>query len=291
MSKITEINDCIREAIADLKRDRLQEPDITAALTIFFPKRMKGLLPNVKFGGCFIHQRPIADFGKGRGCEVGDFLVLCRKHGRGADKFNAALLQLKTTNRSIIVLSAEDAQLKLYTQWPQFSLRRIPDSSYDIQPKTVTNGAQYCIARNDKASIPLYVSVPNQQMVVDSDYTLGRFLWNFINFQSGRQISKESDKDSDDWSNLIWDLVGHSMHAVFNRRNIGMNNMQRLSGDFVCFLTNECLSFSNEDPNIFNGDFPNCHNHDDNPYSDANEGIGIPFLLIDVDESDFREQQ
>ena len=300
MSKITEINECISYAIAKAKADAklclLQEPDITAALTLYFLNLIKGIIPNVRFGGCFIHQRPIAKFSDGKGCEVGDFLVLCRRHGNGPEIYNAVLLQLKMANRDHISIPANDVQLRLYTEWPEFGLRGINNSSYNIQPKTITSGAQYCIAREDKASIPLYVATPNHRMKVDGDYTLGRFLWNIINFQSGRQISKESDKNSDEWSKLIWDLLIYTMHAPFTRSNINKKNVPRLSGDFMRFMTDELSSCSDEIIEEYfaimqKDDFNNV-NHDDHYYNDDNEynGISVMFIDVNVNDESFREQ-
>ena len=68
MKKITVINNAIQQAItlitAKAGGKALQEPDYSAAFAIELPPILNAnkVFPNIHFGGCFIHQSPMATF-------------------------------------------------------------------------------------------------------------------------------------------------------------------------------------------------------------------------------------
>lgn len=236
MSKITEINKIAEWALRKAKPKssslKPQEPDYVSALTGDFVNSMKGLLPGVLFGGVFVHQRPYVTFtdkiSKKVKCELGDLLMVCHKRVDSLDWYNAALLQWKKSDKPDFSTSSSDAkQLELYQVWPQFCMK---GKMYDIKPKTVTPGAQYGIFYPSK-NTKMYVDMPAQKHNVNSDYTFGRFVWNMINWETGRPIDPNRTS-KDGWSNLIWDLIANSINAHFNRKRIGKDNCDRVNGDF-----------------------------------------------------------
>ena len=284
MTQIQEINDGIKKALANVKKNKakgynLQEPDYTAALAIEFPQMMNAKLcfPNIKFGGCFIHQSPKAKFRsphKKKSCEVGDILVILRKRTTDDTRYNAALLQLKKSDTCPFSLKADEMkQLFLYEKWPKFKLLPPPASNpknapYDIYPKAVTQGALYGVVR-ENPTLQFYIVEPMQQMTFDVQMTFARFIRDAINWQTGRSISDIDDKNLDAWSKLIWDLLLHSAVKVFNRRKNNYKNHSRLSDDFFSLLLEE----QGIDVSV--------------PTNDVNQGkdddYGISILFIDID--------
>ena len=115
MSYILDINNAIAQSVATVKANAkkngwtMREPDYVAALTTEFPKRIAGLIPGVRYGGCFIHQRPLITFtstidGNQHRCELGDLLIICRKTVDGKERYNAALLQFKKANSKCLTI-------------------------------------------------------------------------------------------------------------------------------------------------------------------------------------------
>lgn len=251
MSYISDINNAIAQSVAVVKanakknRRTMQEPDYVAALTTEFPKRITGLIPGVKYGGCFIHQKPKISFtsnidGKQHSCELGDLLVICRKIVDGNERYNVALLQFKRANSKALTISAtpERVQLEVYTSWPIFSLANVR-GHFDVQPKTVNLGAQYSLIYESSGQYrSMYAHIPQTTMFFSSDLTLGRFINDLMDWQDGRTINEESKKDDEEWSRLIWSLVNISKAAIFNRRNIEQENRPRTAGEFFEFMCN-----------------------------------------------------
>ena len=285
------INDTIREAVTvvenaiikekRVKNYQLEEPDYTAALSIEFPRLLNetGAFPNVRFGGCFIHQSPMVTFSSShfaRRCELGDLLVLLRKRTKDDIRYNAELVQLKKLDRSPIVLGDDGdlKQLYLYEKWPEFTMSTTHEK-YDVFPKTVTQGALCCIIKQNPEFM-LYMAEPMSTMEYSSEMTFGRFIRDAIHWQTGRTISDEKHKDSDEWSRLIWDLIHRSAIIKFRRRNIGYHRL-RYSDDFLDIMVSEGFDGKipvNEDMNV--GD---------------NEETGISILFIDIDEMENKGEQ
>lgn len=244
--------DILRKRVG--KMAALQEPDYTAALVTAFPWYMNRfkVLPNVKLGGCYVHQSPKVTFkskttGKQESCEAGDLLVLCRRHIDGKENINATLFQIKMHDikKKTIehkIASNEEVQLELYQDWPVFEIKPNP-TQYDVQPKAITPGAQYlCIADGLGTCMGekrLYHSLPAKKMELYNLYTLGHFILNFIDWQNGRPISLEKDCKDDPWSSFIWELIHRTMANPYNRRNVGIHNQSRASGDFFMSLLAE----------------------------------------------------
>lgn len=313
---IEEINKTIREAVAEVYARRkvanydLQEPDYTVALAIEFPRLLneKAVMPNVKYGGCFIHQSPKVTFNIPRvgesSCELGDLLVLLRKRTMDDTRYNAALVQLKKSEKSRfnVTNNRELNQLYLYEKWPEFTMSST-NLEYDVFPKAVTQGALYCIIKRTP-ELMLYMAEPMKKMEYSGEMTFGRFIRDAIHWQTGRTVSDEAHKDSDVWSRLIWELVQNvrskAIHeGVFTRTNVGYTDHDKLSDDFLEFMLNSDendaisanvnhLSEGNTKKDFSNGG--GTPTNEDSNMRD-NEGMGISILFIDIDDREKGEER
>lgn len=242
---------------------KIKEPDYTLSIVTKFPKLMNDMWGNVRYGGCFIHQKPYVTMSGGACCEVGDLLVLCRQNV-GPDvnpRYNAALFQLKRDDHYSSMISPDNKdQLQLYLEWPLFSFGRKYDAgkAYNIEPKTVTSGAQYMFV-NDGPRSPwhycfnycgnypvLYThSIPGDLMHNNCELSFGLFLWYFIHWQTGRPFAPEEEASTDQWSKLIWDILVNTQNAVIRNANTDIqkkHNIGRNNGDFFSFLmSNDCM--------------------------------------------------
>ena len=225
---------------------------------------MNNMWGNAKYGGCYIHQNPyVTTKVGGKTCEAGDLLVLCRKTIENNVRINAALFQLKRA-KSIFrqVVPDNPTQFELYATWPVFSLGRKFNSGMerDVEPKAVTPGAQYMFVNDfnvmyeDSDDInycidypPVFThSIPEPVMENRSDLSFGRFLWEFIHWQTGRPIAPQQDLAKDGWSKFIWDLIVKTHNAKISNINVGIqkkHNISRQQGDFFHFLTtDDCIT-------------------------------------------------
>ena len=245
MKKITAINNAIQNAIsivaAKAKR-ALQEPDYNAAMAIELPPLVNacGVFPGVKFGGCFIHQSPMATFvgkdGKSSTCEVGDLLVVCHDVVDGEDRYNAALIQWKKLSSGVEkITGAALKQLDLYEHWPVFILNCC-NCQFDIQPKTVTPGAQYGLVLSDP-SVSMYCTIPSMTLKVADSPSFARFIINLMKWQTGRPfVLDENQRVQDSWSALIIHLLFVTLSKRFNRKNVGYEDWPRASKELLRML-------------------------------------------------------
>ena len=233
-----------------------QEPDYTAGLAIGLPMLLNtdkiATCCGLRFGGCFIHQKPYVTYmgtTKPVTRELGDLLVLCRERHEKEERFNAALLQLKMVKDRC--KQVESGQLKIYTEWPAFSIGRqyVPKSPYNVYPKTVTQGALYSfVHKPDKASpLRFTVASPDELLMRNGigrtdGMQLQEFLADFVIWQSGRAISSWHEHRKDPWSYLIWDIVEQLRGVKFKRERISNNGNARFdreNGTFFDFLLSE----------------------------------------------------
>lgn len=102
-------------------------------------------------------------------------------------------------------------------------------------------------------------------MFNDADYSLGRFLVAFTQWQTGRPISPEKDQNQDDWSKAIWALIEGNRHNIYNRRNIQHLQKPRNNGDFLQLMTSQ--EFAPVNVSCFEeyakGDIPVSENEDE----------------------------
>ena len=248
MKKITAINNAIKDAIsvvAAKAKKPLEEPDYNAAMAIELPPLVNasGVFPGVKFGGCFIHQSPKATFaGKYANpstCEVGDLLVICHDVVDGDDRYNAALIQWKKLQSGVENISGTALkQLDLYEHWPVFTLNCC-NCHFDIQPKTVTPGAQYGLIQ-PMLQTSLYCTIPSMTLKVVDSPSFARFLINLMKWQTGRPfVLDENQGIQDSWSDLIIHLIFVSLSKRFNRKNVGYEDWPRASKGLLRMLVED----------------------------------------------------
>lgn len=245
----------------------IEEPDYLTAIVTKFPKLMKSSWSGVKYGGCFIHKSPQVSFKKGGRCEAGDLLVLCRETIGEEARYNAALFQLKKLKDSCceyeVKTRNEQVQYELYTKWPEFSIggKFYPGNALNIEPKTVTPGAQYLLINDPDDMVRDYWyqycchhypcifthSIPRQMMGSRVDLTFGRFLWDFIHWQNGRPIATQDKATTDEWSQFIWKLISKTQRVMVQNINVGItkaSGIPKQQGDFFHLLTTkECMSY------------------------------------------------
>ncbi len=244
MKRITAINQAIQMAIKQIQRlakRPLQEPDYNTALALLLPTLLNksGYFKNVRFGGCFIHQSPIATFNDSSNvqcsCELGDLLAICHKVVDGDDLYNAALVQWKIIKKAVEVLTGKPLnQLSLYKHWPLFSLSS-KGGTYDIYPKTVTPGAQYGLIQS-YPDFGVFTTIPSTCLKVQGASSYARFLINLMSWQTGRPFEHDSSKANDDWSKLINHLIQSSLSKAFTRKNIGQISAPRASKELLDLL-------------------------------------------------------
>lgn len=255
----TRIDNLLEIAVVNVGRrlkaqSHMQEPDYTAAIATEFPCLMNRTFgySHWRLGSSFTHQRPYVSFKSSNGnivtCELGDLLFICHKREDGKDLYNAALMQLKRNQFHRvheIVRPEELVQLELYEHWPSFQFKYYAGTSYNILPKAPGPGAQYLFINRLS---PLFThAIPSAKMAIDEDWSLGRFLVAFTNWQTGRPISPEDDPEKDDWSRAIWTIVAGNRNAVYNRRNVGKIEVPRNSGSFLEYLTSTDAEDMNEE--------------------------------------------
>lgn len=285
MAQITEIKESIKAAVDKIESLKdpihtLEETDFALAMALRFPEIMnqKQGYRNIKFGGCYIHPYQMANvIANGFPypyCKVGDLLVLVRKQCC----YNAALIQFllinKTDTNPIVIKDAiNQATSSLYRQWPLFDLTSSKRNPYNIYPKTVSQGALFCIIKPvRKKEWQFYMAEPMQQMVYDSQMTLARFIRDAMNWQTGRSISIESDSASDEWSKLIWDLIRQAEKTAVNRNEINYSSPSSLSDGFLhLLLEKQAIDLSVPMDEVKQGE---------------DDGAGISILFIDIDEGD-----
>ena len=145
----------------------------------------------------------------------------------------------------------ESGQLKIYTEWPAFSIGKkyVSTALSDVYPKTVTQGALYSFVHKSDTASPLRFTVasPDEMLVrngIDSTHgmQLQEFLADFVIWQSGRAVSSRQKHRDDPWSHLIWDIVEQLRGVKFKRKRIGKNGKGRLDreqGTFFDFLLSD----------------------------------------------------
>lgn len=281
-------------------KDKLEEPDYTAALATIFPRLLNSshVLGKARIGGCYIHQKPKVKFNsnvthKPAVCEAGDLLVLCRRTIDARSQLNATIFQIKKqdnynpTHRTSKV--KELIQLELYQTWPNFVIPSVTANTvYDVRPKAITPGAQYlCISPTfDSKYRLLFHSLPATEIELYNQYTLGYFISSFIDWQNGRPISPVDDKIKDAWSEFIWQLIDVSMDSYFKRSNVGLENEPRTSDRFFSLMMSD--SETTDDIEYMSQFIINANKE---MKSAGNGDGGFSILFIDFDGDHVRERK
>lgn len=214
------------------------EPDYVAKMVDVLPniitKVLSANLPDrqIKAGGAFIHQKPLAHFINKTGYkdpELGDLLIVCREQRSMGQVYNAMLLQAKRTDTPLSAPIPKDHQFVLYTEWPEFEYKRagyLNGKTRSVLPKTITQGAQYLLIYETKHVDLLTATVDTP---LNASKYFSRTLAAIMSFDAGRTFQVTNPRD--DWSQMILDLLRLSAAAVFNRRRSGYIGANRWNGD------------------------------------------------------------
>lgn len=219
---------------------RAEEPDFIANLVLEFApnlfKILTLLFKQSKFtlSSIYCHQKPLANYGGIKNPEIGDIIFAIIHTDRfGKKTCNALLMQAKISQEEdFIVPSSDEHQLFLYTEWPKFTYIR-PEISFkgatrDIYPKSITQGAQYLLIDNHPrrglsgipGTFPMGCATANKHIILDKN--LSEELTDFLKFKTGRGFDYiDSYHDSDDWTRLVWDLIGMA-NIKSKRKNAGL---------------------------------------------------------------------
>ena len=241
------ITRCMNATFVACGNNTPQEPDYVAQLVQGLPNDIFNSLstyaPSYQYAisGMFCHQKPLADIGAGKKPELGDILLVYVEENKySVKKCNALLMQAKkSTKVKYYVPVAEAHQLKLYEEWPTFTLSRAGiynGKTIDVRPKTLHTGAQYLLLQspyNDEKKVGC--AYPDKELFFEKK--LSEQIIDLMKFFTGRTFQLGDAGTGDDWSRLIMYLIDLGGGATFTRRNSGIANGGRLvtAGDQSLF--------------------------------------------------------
>lgn len=252
------ITRCMNNAFNACSPRNPQEPDFVAELVQGIPqdlyKSLNTYVPEYQFAvsGVFCHQKPLAVFGAPKNPELGDILLVYIEENQfSVKKCNALLMQAKKF-RTIphIVPSAEEHQLKLYEEWPTFTLKRagiLNGLQINVQPKTLNSGAQYLLMQAPyKDEKKVCCAYPDKILVPEKK--LSDQIIDLMKFFTGRTFY--FDATDDGWSDMIRALIRISGISSFSRRTSGRINVGRrvsYGNPSLMGLLNELVGSSDDD--------------------------------------------
>lgn len=242
-------------------RGKPQEPDFIASLVEDFTPELFGILTayykGITFGvtSVFAHQKPTVDIGAGKNPELGDLLlVLMHTDSNKRRWLNSLLLQAKMTTAETSVITATDAhQLQLYQDWPDFTYDRSSKSlrgqKRSVRPHTVHDGAQYLMIDKNPVAVagrvpefPMGCAVSDQELILDQPFNCE--IVDFLKFKSGR-VFEARDQVTEDWSQVICDLLDLSAASLSRRINSGRPAFSRQYG--ATTISSDLFSFHQGD--------------------------------------------
>jgi hypothetical protein len=264
-SIISEIQDALVDifvrtnSVCSKNGKQAQEPDFIALFSIDFTKRLFDILAFFYKNNCynvtsiFCHQSPyIHMIDTDESCEIGDILFIYKytnnSNTMGKDLYNSLLFQAKMFDDQKPIKPDNAVQLKLYAKWPRFKYRHNESKGIrDIQPKTITDGAQYLLIEKDPSQCrikeyhynkqpygwrlaelydqsPVWSAIPSETLYQNTMF--GTEIINFIKFKSGRMFDTTKPTD-DEWSKTIYDILDLTREKVFNRRNSNLIKKDR----------------------------------------------------------------
>ncbi|GAA0892595.1 hypothetical protein GCM10009122_22740 [Fulvivirga kasyanovii] len=276
----------------------MQEPDFIADLCINWASELMSILKlvltskfQVSLTSVFCHQKPLADFGQKPRPELGDLLLVFKF----ADKkklttINSLLLQAKMSSSPQIHVPAGDTQLHLYEKWPKYKYARaahLNGCSRDIFPKTTTQGAKYLLI--DPSSIftleqygtfTYGCAMTNSLLTLNSD--LASEIISFLQFINGRNIDNNGNI-TEDWSQMIWDLLSITKGKMTRRKNMGIGNFPRQATsnfDGCYFINIDQLnsSYYSDIIDELGGDYTNGNLNEDDG--------GVSTVFIEINENE-----
>jgi hypothetical protein len=230
-----------------------EEPDFVAGLVLdatptlwkLFKEILERHQVSLSLFSVYCHQAPRVRYSgiTKSYTEVGDLLLVHAHRKRsGASLRNALLYQAKMSSRQPYhVPKAEQHQLNLYTEWPEFEYFNSPPLSGQrraVTPSAPHMGAQYLLIDDRPPSdsrsglklsagtYPIGCCMADPYLHDHND--LASEVVDFLVGRSGRHFAGEPQKPAPDgWSQLIWDLILVSLGKAFNRRRSGWQNVPR----------------------------------------------------------------
>ena len=271
-----------------------QEPDYIASLSLNFTKDLFGILKmtfpthDFSISGVYCHQKPIVDFSASKNSELGDLLFVYIDKSKGIKRLNSLLLQAKISSSPVLKLPPKDKhQLELYNYWPEFKYLKagiLNGQKRNILPKTINDGAQYLLIDNNPhtnglagipGTFPMGCAIPSEMLCINNSLALE--LIDFFKFKSGRAFEDEHPSCTDDWSNMIWDLI-HIAGKKFSRRtNAKLGKFSRIT-ECCCFYSDSVSGVSLLDEIQTDG----ASNYENQNYG-FDEEAGVSVIIIESD--------
>jgi hypothetical protein len=250
-----------------------QEADFVAGLTQFSTPLIYSTLNTIlssalpgfalSLSAVFCHQKPEVVFnhaGHRAACELGDILF-AHIHTPlvGSVRHNAILFQAKATAHQPYLIRGDEAkQLHLYTEWPDFTYSRstfLNGQRRSVTPKAPHAGAQYLLIDNRPptdpqsgllglpGTYPVGCCMPEQELLDHSE--LSEELFDLLTFRTGRPFSTRGvASGTDQWSQVVWDILEYGIKRAFTRRNSGRHNEPRGSSTLVSMMDGNCFARS-----------------------------------------------
>lgn len=223
------IRDCLNSTTTRTNPSIPHEPDYIATLVCESSKELLSAIsskyPKKKLAlrTVFCHQKPLADYGKNPCPEIGDLLLVYRYEKSNTVSYNSLLLQAKICSEAPSKVKSSDIhQFTLYSSWPMFQYKRaahLNGISRDITPKIANSGAKFLTIHTGIAPSKFRtMKTSNVSNPIHPSKSLSSELIDFVNFQAGKTIEHPTDSSSDEWTNLIWDLVA-ALHKSSSKRN------------------------------------------------------------------------
>jgi hypothetical protein len=203
-------------------------------LQAWAPYFTKGL--SCSISGFFCHQKPLVFFPPGNRlngdcCEIADLLIIRRHYvGNSASLQHATLIQTKKKKSTNIrtIPKTETTQFFLYSNWPEFQYknsyfkgtRKISDYDFLQREYSIIRDYRSINWRVGKKS-PLYIASNKIKGPVRESFA--KYLIRLLFFQRGRQYYNNENKDSDDWSKVINELIRLNYSRLSNKNNLNIS--------------------------------------------------------------------
>ena len=191
---------------------------------------------SIRVSGVFCHGRPQVKFSyPGSPVELADLLIVHRHTPKTKRSFCRALLvQAKMSDDGTHTLAPNDAQLHLFTTWPDFTF---VDHSMDLgvrKLKEKGKGSRYALVRKAN-DYPEDISWPDQSpwaeakaaILLEGKKSFAKTLGDMLLGRDGRPANLV--KPMNDWSRLIAELLKTTGAKTFRRANIKLGPTPRLT--------------------------------------------------------------
>lgn len=177
--------------------------------------------PKLKYAGVFTHQRPRCSFNApppaaapagSYSCELADVLLVLTDNV--ANRRKAGLLQAKMA--AGWPPAGKIDQWYLYTGWPEITYN--PDSSNPAMTRVrrtlpFTGGMSPC-AQYLSIDLPAATAETNEAILTHAPRPFADFVDEFLNGTAGRTFAWSRSRATDDWDELVWDLLDYTWHQA-----------------------------------------------------------------------------